>query len=87
LRGALAAENMVGLKMNVPEKNADDVIGLLPSITSPTVAKLHDSAWFSMEIVISESVVRELVPRLIEKGATGIIEYPLNKVVNREDAT
>ena len=87
LRGALAAENLVGLKMNVPDSSFEEVVRLLPSLTSPTVAKLHDSAWFSVEIVISESVVRELVPRLIEKGATGIIEYPLNKVVNREDAT
>ena len=86
LRGALAAENLVGIKMNVPESSFEEVVGLLPSLTSPTVARLHDSAWFSVEIVIRESVVRELVPRLIEKGATGIIEYPLNKVVNREDA-
>ena len=85
LRGALAAGNMVGLKMNVPEKVFDEVVRLLPSLTSPTVARLHDTAWFSVEIVIRESVVRELVPRLIEKGADGIIEYPLNKVVNRSD--
>jgi ATP phosphoribosyltransferase len=85
LRGALAAENLVGLKMNVPEASFDDVVGILPSLTSPTVARLHDAAWFSVEIVIRETEVRELVPRLIEKGADGIIEYPLNKVVNRSD--
>jgi ATP phosphoribosyltransferase len=85
LRGALAAENMVGLKMNVPESSFDEVVGLLPSITSPTVARLHDTAWFSVEIIVQESVVRELVPKLIEIGADGIIEYPLNKVVNRSD--
>jgi ATP phosphoribosyltransferase len=85
LRGALAAENMVGLKMNVPAASFDEVVGLLPSLTSPTVARLHDTAWFSVEIIVRESVVRELVPRLIEKGADGIIEYPLNKVVNRSD--
>ena len=71
LRGALAAENLVGLKMNVPEASFEEVVGLLPSLTSPTVARLHDSAWFSVEIMIRESVVRELVPRLIEKGADG----------------
>ena len=87
LRGALAAENLVGLKMNVPQDSYDAVIALLPSLTSPTVARLADTAWFSVEIVIRESVVRELVPRLIEKGADGIIEYPLNKVINRSDAT
>jgi ATP phosphoribosyltransferase len=85
LRGALAAENMVGLKMNVPESSFNEVIGLLPSITSPTVARLHNAAWFAVEIMVRESVVRELVPRLIEKGADGIIEYPLNKIVNRGD--
>jgi ATP phosphoribosyltransferase len=85
LRGALAAENLVGLKMNVPEAVFEEVIALLPSLTSPTVSRLHDTAWFSVEIVIRETQVRELVPRLIEKGADGIIEYPLNKVVNRSD--
>lgn len=86
LRGALAAENMVGLKMNVPEESFQKVVKILPSLTSPTVARLQDTAWFSVEIVVRESVVRELVPRLIEQGADGIIEYPLNKVVNRSDA-
>jgi ATP phosphoribosyltransferase len=86
LRGALAAENMVGLKMNVPEGRFESVVKLLPSLTSPTVARLHDTSWFSVEIVIRESVVRELVPKLIEQGADGIIEYPLNKMVNRSDA-
>jgi len=85
LRGALAAENMVGLKMNVPEASFDEVVGLLPSITSPTVAKLHDTHWYSVEIMVREAVVRDLVPRLIEKGADGIIEYPLNTVINRSD--
>jgi ATP phosphoribosyltransferase len=87
LRGALAAENLVGVKMNVPEASFDEVVALLPSLTSPTVARLADTSWFSVEIVIRESVVRELVPRLIERGADGIIEYPLNKVINRSDAT
>jgi ATP phosphoribosyltransferase len=87
LRGALAAENLVGLKMNVPEASFDEVVALLPSLTSPTVARLADTSWFSVEIVIRESVVRELVPRLIERGADGIIEYPLNKVINKSDAS
>ncbi len=86
LRGALAAEDLVGLKMNVPEASFEEVIGILPSLNSPTVARLHDATWYSVEIMVSESRVRELVPRLIEKGADGIIEYPLNKVVNRSDA-
>ena len=82
LKGALAAENMVGLKMNVPEDRMDEVVKLLPSLNSPTVARLWNARWFSVEIVISESQVRELVPSLIECGADGIIEYSLNKIVN-----
>jgi ATP phosphoribosyltransferase len=77
---------MVGLKMNVPEASFEEIVKLLPSLTSPTVARLHNAAWFSVEVMISESVVRQLIPELIEKGADGIIEYPLNKVVNRSDA-
>lgn len=85
LNGALAAEGMVGLKMNVPEDRMDAVVKLLPSLTSPTVARLWNTHWFSVEIVTRESAVRELVPRLIECGADGIIEYPLNKIVNAAD--
>lgn len=85
LNGALAAEGMVGLKMNVPEDRMDAVVKLLPSLTSPTVARLWNTHWFAVEIVTRESAVRELVPRLISCGADGIIEYPLNKIVNAGD--
>jgi len=81
LNGALKAENMVGLKMNVPEQNLKEIIDVLPSITSPTVANLLQSDWFSVEVMINREKVRELIPQLIEKGAKGIIEYPLNKVI------
>ena len=81
LKGALRAENMVGLKMNVPEDKLDMVVGLLPSLNAPTVANLYNSKWVSVESVVEEKVVRELIPRLIQAGAEGIIEYPLNKVI------
>jgi ATP phosphoribosyltransferase len=87
LQGALSAENKVGIKMNVAEQDLDKVIGLIPSITAPTIASLYPSAalkgvkWFSVESVIAEDVVRDLIPRLIQNGAVGIIEYPLNKVI------
>jgi len=81
LKGALLGEKMVGLKMNVPEEKMDKVIALLPSLNAPTVASLYQSKWFSVEIVVSSDTVRELIPRLLENGAEGIIEYPLNKVV------
>ena len=81
LKGALRAENMVGLKMNVPEIKLEDVIRLLPSLNAPTVAGLYKSDWFSVETVIESKIVRDLIPRLIRAGAEGIIEYPLNKVI------
>jgi len=81
LQGALRAEGMVGLKMNVPANDLKSVMEILPSITAPTVANLFQSDWFSVETIISEKVVRELIPQLLKCGAVGIIEYPLNKVI------
>ncbi|MCF8038095.1 MAG: ATP phosphoribosyltransferase [Desulfohalobiaceae bacterium] len=81
LQGALRAEKMVGLKMNVKETDLNAVLDLLPSITSPTMAGLHQSGWLSIEIVVDEDLVRGLVPELIAIGVEGIIEYPLNKVI------
>jgi ATP phosphoribosyltransferase len=81
LKGALRAEMMVGLKMNVPKDKLELVIKLLPSITSPTTASLYNSDWYSIETIIFETMVRELIPQLQKNGAEGIIEYPLNKVI------
>jgi ATP phosphoribosyltransferase len=81
LRGALRAENLVGLKMNVPEEKLDHVISLLPSLNAPTVAGLYNQKWFSVETVVESQVVRELIPVLMKAGAEGIIEYALNKVI------
>ena len=81
LKGALRAENLVGLKMNTPVERLDDVIRLLPSLNAPTVAGLYQKDWYSVETVVEEHVVRELIPELIKAGAEGIVEYPLNKVI------
>ncbi|MBW1851773.1 MAG: ATP phosphoribosyltransferase [Deltaproteobacteria bacterium] len=81
LKGALRAENMVGLKMNIPKNNMEDVIKILPSLNAPTVAGLYNSDWVSVETVVDSKVVRDLIPSLISAGAQGIIEYPLNKVI------
>ena len=81
LQGALNADRIVGLKMNVQNEDLDKVVQILPSLNAPTIANLYQSDWFSVETVVSEDVVRDLIPRLIEKGAEGIIEYPLNKVI------
>ena len=81
LKGALRADGMVGLKMNVPREKVEDVVAQLPSITAPTIANLYQSEWLSVETVIAESEVREIVGRLLNKGAEGIIEYSLNKII------
>ncbi len=81
LKGALKGDKMVGLKMNVPQGRLDAIVETLPSLNAPTVAPLYHSDWFSVEIVVDTDVVRDLIPKLLNAGAEGIIEYPLNKVV------
>jgi len=81
LKGALRAENMVALKMNLPQEKVENVIGILPSLNAPTVAGLYNSDWVSVETVVDARVVRDLIPRLMDAGAQGIIEYSLNKVI------
>jgi len=81
LKGALLGEKLVGLKMNVSDTNLEKVISLLPSLNAPTVSPLYQSKWFAVETVVDFNIVRELIPKLLKRGAEGIIEYPLNKVV------
>jgi ATP phosphoribosyltransferase len=81
LRGAMAAREKVGLKMNVPRSKLEQVCRLLPSEKSPTINNLLDSEWVAVEVILREVEERELVPQLKKAGATGIIVYPLNKVI------
>lgn len=81
LKGALRAEKLVGLKMNVAQANLDTIVNLLPSLHAPTVAPLYQSEWFAVETVVDSSTVRDLIPGLLAGGAEGIIEYPLNKII------
>ena len=81
LRGAIAAEEKVGLKMNARAKDAEKLIKLLPALKRPTVSGLTQGDWVAIETVIDEHMVRMLIPALKEAGAEGIIEYPLNKVI------
>lgn len=81
LRGAIDAREKVGLKMNVPRNNLDAVAALLPAEKSPTVSALADPAWVAIEVIVPEQIERDLVPQLKRAGATGIITYPLNKVI------
>jgi ATP phosphoribosyltransferase len=81
LKGALVAEEKVGLKMNVPTKKLKEVTGILPSLHTPTVSSLSDKDWVAIEVILDEKVVRDIIPDLKRAGAQGIVEYPLNKVI------
>lgn len=81
LKGALNAEQLVGLKMNVPNDKLQDVIAALPALKKPTLSPLSDEGWVAAEIIVEEKVARDLIPSLKRAGAEGIVEYPLNKVV------
>lgn len=81
LKGALAAEEKVGLKMNVEEKNLKKVIAILPAIKKPTISNLSQKGWCAIETIVDEKIVRTIIPKLKQQGAQGIIEYPLNKVI------
>ena len=81
LAGALRAEQMVGLKMNVAKKDLQGLLALLPALKKPTVSELSDPEWCALEVIAHEREVRDLIPRLKRAGAQGIIEYPLNKVI------
>jgi ATP phosphoribosyltransferase len=81
LAGAIDAREKVGLKMNVPRKNLDAVMELLPSEKSPTVNSLADESWVAIEVIVEEHIERELVPQLRRAGASGIFTYPLKKVI------
>lgn len=81
LTGAMNAAKLVGLKMNVPVERLDAVLAELPALQNPTVNDLSDKSWKAVEVVLDEKLSRDLIPRLKQKGATGIVEYPLNKVV------
>lgn len=81
LRGALEAESKVGIKLNIEEKNLPNLLQSLPALRNPTLSQLSSEGWIAVEVIMDESVVREIIPKLKDLGAEGIIEYPLNKVV------
>ncbi len=81
LKGALLAEEKVGLKMNLPQKSLDKILSVLPAMHTPTISDLADEGWKALEVIIDEKVVRDILPELKRAGATGIVEYPLNKII------
>ena len=82
LQGAMAAEGKVGLMLNVPREKLSRVVALLPALQKPTVSSLADEDWVAVNTVLDETVVRQIIPRLKSAGARGIVEYPLNKVID-----
>jgi len=81
LQGAMEAQERVGLMLNVRKENLAAVLGVLPALQKPTISHLSDDDWLAVNTVIDESAAWEVIPRLKEAHATGIVEYPLNKVV------
>jgi len=81
LQGALAAEGMVGLKMNVREKDIPKLMEILPALKKPTVSRLTIPGWVALEVILKEEMAKKILPELKRAGAQGIIEYPLNKVI------
>lgn len=81
LRGAIDAQGQVGLMLNVEKENLATVLSVLPALNSPTVSELSDSQWVAVNTILEERTVREVIPKLKAAKATGIVEYPLNKVV------
>jgi len=82
LDGAIAAMGKVGLMMNTPRSSLQAVLDVLPALKTPTVSTLSDENWLALNTILDESTVRTIIPRLKAAGATGIVEYPLNKIVN-----
>jgi ATP phosphoribosyltransferase len=82
LDGAIAAMGKVGLMMNTPRSSLQEVLNVLPALKTPTVSTLSDENWLALNTILDESTVRTIIPRLKAAGATGIVEYPLNKIVN-----
>jgi ATP phosphoribosyltransferase len=81
LQAALDADSLVGLKTNVPRVALQQVIDILPALRRPTISPLSDDDWVALETIIPEKIVRDIIPALKRAGATGIVEYPLNKVI------
>jgi ATP phosphoribosyltransferase len=75
------ASRLVGLKMNLPRSQQDEILGLLPALQNPTLSQLANPDWLAAEVILGEKEVRDLIPKLKRAGATGLVEYPLNKVI------
>ena len=82
LQATMAAEGMAGLMMNVPKDRLDSVLAVLPALQKPTVSSLSDPGWVAITTIVQEAVVRTLIPKLRKAGATGIVEFPITKIID-----
>jgi len=78
----MAAEGKVGLMLNVRRTDLDKILKILPALQTPTISSLSDATWVDVNTIVEERVVRDIVPKLKEAGASGIVEYPLNKIID-----
>ena len=81
LNGAMDAQNQVGLMLNVKRADLDKVLSVLPALNSPTISELRDKEWVALNTIVENHTVRDVIPKLKAAGGTGIVEYPLSKVV------
>lgn len=81
LKGVMAANGKVGLMMNLRRSALEDIVAILPALQQPTISSLADDAWVALNTILDESVVHQILPKLKQAGAEGIVEYPLNKII------
>ena len=81
MKGAIEAEEKVGLMMNAKRQDLDKVVKILPALQKPTISELSDREWVAINTIVDETIVKKIIPRLKKAGAQGIVEYPLNKVI------
>lgn len=81
VQGAINAASKVGLKLNVKKSDLGNILAILPALQKPTIAELSDKKWVDVDTIIDEKVVRDIIPKLKDAGAQGIVEYPLNKII------
>ena len=81
IKGVLLAETKVGLMMNVRKKDIEQILKVLPALQNPTISELSNKEWCNVITIVDKKIVRGLIPLLKEKGAEGIVEYPLNKII------
>jgi ATP phosphoribosyltransferase len=82
LQGTLKAENYAGLKCNVAKESLSNVLKVLPALHNPTISSLSDEGWFAVETIIHTNEIKHIIPLLKRAGASGIVEYPVNKVIS-----